>query len=464
MATVALTTTPIQIDDGTSYTVLVTNTGAVEVDLSRGGRLRPQQSRTVYPEGTALTAAATSGTGTVTTSTTSKPLPNAADPAALAANAAFTGTYAGLSVTGQQALETQRNTALRTWLAAMADRENNPANIVFLGDSLAEGRAASTPDTGWAAKATGLLRSRFPVAGLASQPARNYIPAWYGWSTFNSSKEFSAANANVVQQSSCGLGLRNYRLSTNASGTCTVTVTGSAVDVVWVGSTGTGTFSWAVDGGSATNVPNNGAASLTDGLKTRITFGSVGTHTITLTWVSGGNVFLDGVIVYNGDEAKGIRGFDAGHSGLKISDYTVTSNPAFETSVAAVSPHLVAISLGENDWVADVPASTAQANLQALIARVKTASTTSPSFVLMAWPTPLASGTTHTDTWANYLAMYAAVAAADPANVCVLDMTQRATAPGVSNALGLFNSDLQHPSTKGSTYIADTFVSFVSPR
>jgi hypothetical protein len=79
MATVALTTTPTQIDDGTSYTVLVTNTGAVEVDLSRGGRLRPQQSRTVYPEGAALTAAATSGTGTVTTSTTSKPLPNPAD-------------------------------------------------------------------------------------------------------------------------------------------------------------------------------------------------------------------------------------------------------------------------------------------------------------------------------------------------------------------------------------------------
>jgi hypothetical protein len=94
MATVALTTTPVQIDDGTSYTVLVTNTGAGEVDLSRGGRLRPGQSRTLYPEGTALTAAATSGTGTVTTSTTSKPLPNAADPTALAANAAFTGTYA----------------------------------------------------------------------------------------------------------------------------------------------------------------------------------------------------------------------------------------------------------------------------------------------------------------------------------------------------------------------------------
>jgi hypothetical protein len=243
-----------------------------------------------------------------------------------------------------------------------------------------------------------------------------------------------------------------------------VTVTGTAVDLLWTGSSGTGTFSYAVDGGSATNVTPPVAATLLDGQKTRVTFGSAGTHTITLTWVSGGNVFLDGVIVYNGDETKGIRGFDAGHNGLKTSDYTVTSVPPFEVSIGALNPHLIAVSLGENDWTADVPAATAQANLQSLIARIKTASTTSPSFVLMAWPTPLASGTTHTDTWANYLAMYAAVAAADPTNVCVLDMTQRATAPGVSNALGLFNSDLQHPSTKGSTYIADTFVSFVSPR
>jgi hypothetical protein len=94
VATYSLTTSPIMIDDGTSYSVLVTNTGAATVELSRGGRLRPNQAQTVYPEGAALTAAAVTGTSSVSTSTTTKPLPNAADPAALAANAAFTGTYA----------------------------------------------------------------------------------------------------------------------------------------------------------------------------------------------------------------------------------------------------------------------------------------------------------------------------------------------------------------------------------
>jgi hypothetical protein len=92
VATYSLTTSPTMIDDGTSYSVLVTNTGAATVELSRGGRLRPNQAQTVYPEGAALTAAAVTGTSSVSTSTTTKPLPNAADPATLAANVAFTGT------------------------------------------------------------------------------------------------------------------------------------------------------------------------------------------------------------------------------------------------------------------------------------------------------------------------------------------------------------------------------------
>lgn len=98
MATVALSTSPTQIDAGSSYSVLVANTGASPVELSRGGRLRPGQTQTVYPEGSALTAVSLSGAGQVTTTTVAgKPLPNPSDPAALAADPAFTATYAGLT-------------------------------------------------------------------------------------------------------------------------------------------------------------------------------------------------------------------------------------------------------------------------------------------------------------------------------------------------------------------------------
>jgi hypothetical protein len=95
MATVALTTTPTQIDDGTSYTVLVTNTGAVTVDLSRGGRLRPGRRRPCTPRVPALTAAATSGTGTVTTAATAAPQTQAQQVAATIAG--LPGTYARVS-------------------------------------------------------------------------------------------------------------------------------------------------------------------------------------------------------------------------------------------------------------------------------------------------------------------------------------------------------------------------------
>jgi hypothetical protein len=95
VATYSLTTSPTTIDDGTSYLVQIVNTGAATVTLSRGGTLRPGQLVQVYPEGTALTAASTSAVaGQVTTSATAaKPLPNASDPATLAASSAFTGTY-----------------------------------------------------------------------------------------------------------------------------------------------------------------------------------------------------------------------------------------------------------------------------------------------------------------------------------------------------------------------------------
>lgn len=98
MATIALSTSPTQIDTGSSYSVLVANTGSSPVELSRGGRLRPGQTQTVYPEGAALTAVSLSGAGQVTTTTVAgKPLPNPSDPSTLATDPAFTGAYAGLN-------------------------------------------------------------------------------------------------------------------------------------------------------------------------------------------------------------------------------------------------------------------------------------------------------------------------------------------------------------------------------
>jgi hypothetical protein len=120
VATYSLTTSPTTIDDGSSSSVLVTNTGAVDVTLSRGPRLRPQQNATVYPEGTALTAVTTSGTGSVATTATAAAAATVTGktPAQVAADIAFTATYA--QVVGLPASNGTDDTAALNALLATA--------------------------------------------------------------------------------------------------------------------------------------------------------------------------------------------------------------------------------------------------------------------------------------------------------------------------------------------------------
>jgi lysophospholipase L1-like esterase len=99
MATASLTTSPTTIDSGTSDNVSVTNAGTTSVVVSRGSQsatLQPGQGTVVYPEGTAVTAATVSGTGSVSYTATaarqSQAVQYAADPA-------FTGAYASRALT-----------------------------------------------------------------------------------------------------------------------------------------------------------------------------------------------------------------------------------------------------------------------------------------------------------------------------------------------------------------------------
>lgn len=110
MATTAsLTTTPTQIDSGASDNVSITNTGTVSVLVSRGAQsatLQAGQGTVVYPEGTAVTAAAISGAGSVSYTATAARVNSSggvtgtgggtvATTAGLAADLAFTSAFAG---------------------------------------------------------------------------------------------------------------------------------------------------------------------------------------------------------------------------------------------------------------------------------------------------------------------------------------------------------------------------------
>jgi hypothetical protein len=74
MATVAVTTSPVQLDDGTAYELQVTNTGTVDVYVARGrqiSKVRPGAQVKVQPEGSSVTASVLGAAGQVTTAVTS---------------------------------------------------------------------------------------------------------------------------------------------------------------------------------------------------------------------------------------------------------------------------------------------------------------------------------------------------------------------------------------------------------
>lgn len=76
MGNVTVSTTPVQLDDGTANVVNVGNKGTVAVTLSGGGvpasgrRIEPGSSADIRPRGVALTAVTSSGSTTLAVDTT----------------------------------------------------------------------------------------------------------------------------------------------------------------------------------------------------------------------------------------------------------------------------------------------------------------------------------------------------------------------------------------------------------
>jgi lysophospholipase L1-like esterase len=455
MATVALSTTPTQIDDGTSYTVLVANTGAVTVDLSRGGRLRPGQTATVYPEGAALTAAATSGTGQVATSTTAKPLPNPSDPATLAARPEFTGTYAAYSRAGLQALEVQRVNALRPFHASLANRTAAPCDILALGDSITEGAQAATTSDRWVSRLRDALRTAHPVSGVVG--GSGFIPPKWASASITQAAPFTITGSPATA-SAFGWGMRTVILTSGQS--LAATVTGTSIDVWYARGSSTGTFSVSVDGGAATNYTTSIATTQDTGIQ-RVSLGSAGSHSVTIANVSG-SVYIGGMTVYNGDESAGVRMTEAGHWGWTSSQYADNSSSAMTylgQRVAILQPSLVIIELGTNDFGNSIAPATLQTNLNTLITTVRNNTTIAPSVVLFG----IYNRAGGSNPWSQYQDIYRSMETVD-ARIAFFDLSLRLPDVTTDTGLGLINADAVHPTSKGHAFIADSLARFLSPR
>lgn len=359
---------------------------------------------------------------------------------------------------GQQSLETQRARALRVFYAALADRRSNPCNIVVMGDSMTEGQGATVWGSRWVDRFRDQMRQKFPVTGVTG--GVGYISTTNGL-TGGSSSIFPVAHSGTVTTNSQS-GPKKRSRAFSASGHITTwTVTGTAVDLVYWQGTGTGTVKWSVDGGATTNQSTVGGSSAS-GTTFRISLGTAGVHTVTVEWVSGTS-YIEGLIVYNGDETTGVRVHEAGRSGFSAYQWDQVNHEAASSAwaraVGQLNPHLLIIALGINDWAQSTAnggaAGTAadyKTYLKSLIADVRSNTTIDPSIMLLSYAAPNASPFDTAYSFAQYADVCEQIAAED-AEVCTLDLGLRL--PKVlGDALSLY-SDTTHFTNKGHALAAD---------
>lgn len=280
---------------------------------------------------------------------------------------------------------------LETVRAALAARATTPFNIVCLGDSMTEGQGATAFGNRWVDVLRTTLRSRFPTAGVTG--GAGLISPTNGLVS-ESATVFPVVNAStVLTNSQSGPKKRNRRF-TGAGQISTWTVTGTSADIMYWQGTTTGTVKWSVDGGATTNLATAGASSA-GGTMLRISLGASGVHTVAIEWVSGTS-YIEGLVVYDGDETAGIRVHEAGKSGESAYNWDQVNHEAttaWSRSVAQLNPHLVIIGLGINDFHAGtVTKAQYKSALSSMIADIRTNTATDPTFMLIGYPKPNDTG------------------------------------------------------------------------
>jgi len=364
----------------------------------------------------------------------------------------LSATYVGLNKVGQSKFETQRSLALEPWHAALANRDNAPAKWLALGDSITEGMGASTNLNRWTQRSLTGLRNRFATTGLTGG-GTGFLPSHYDSTSMG--QPYSASSGTPVLNTDFGIGRRTAQMT--GTQTYTYTITCSSFDVWYVTPTTTGTIGVQIDGGAVISV-NTVGGTILDGNVWNSGALTPGTHTVVISVVAG-TTYFGGISVYNGDESKGIRLYEAGHYGWTTSNWLTNSN-WWPRTINTIQPHLVTIALGTNDINAGVNPKTFGTNLNSLITSIRGQITAPPSIVLVAYPAR--TDITPAYPWQSYVDQMHSIASADSL-ISVLDLSVRMSSPS-NTAIGTWNADKVHPVDKGHALIADTFTGFISPK
>lgn len=339
---------------------------------------------------------------------------------------------------------------LHSWQAQIAKINgadgSSQAILGIIGDSWVHNVRLHLPLSTWLEGAYGDAGAGFGHAGdpinlSSAQPAGITRATTGTWTLYD---EYNGADVRGVN-----LG---HAASTDEGTPASIAWTASAHAFVlhYIKMPNGGSFRYRVDSGSWTTITTANATEIFASVTVSGLDGS--SHTLTVEVVAAS---VAGIKILGCDCQKtgnGVRTHDLGNDGSTTSDWVGVDATIWEAGLAALAPHTVAIILGVNDRVSNVPPSTYYNNLATLCARI-TAALPLADILLIA-PADI-SGGTYTYTAAEYADQMYALAVAN--NYAFFDLRLNIPSYANGNSRGLY-ADTKHLAAAGGQLLTNALI------
>lgn len=342
--------------------------------------------------------------------------------------------------------------------ARLASRHYSPVAIGCIGDSFTGGfnPGLTSWEQTWPLVLANMVTSLYPVVGLTTFGRGCLVPKVNG----NLTLDYLAVSGpgSLLAVPGFGFNLATYDISHGGGVTLTYSLVGDTAIICYANQPGGGTFSYKVDAGGAVNQSTAGGA-IADNQFIQVALGARGAHTLTISFVSGGPVWFDGVLEYNGDINAGCQFFNMGSAASTAANWAGWNPSMF----AAIFPTGAFIEVGAADWLNGVSPAAFQASLTTLIANMRAAVPQPISFLLIAAPQAQGAPASGNYTWQQFVnAMYAVSAAA--ADVDIIDFTLRMpVSNGAGGPFGLYNANGELTNW-AHALVADTLTAYIGPQ
>lgn len=336
---------------------------------------------------------------------------------------------------------------LCVWREARDAMATAPARVLCLGDSITEGMDAQVT-TRWTATLAALIANRYGVATSTTGHLVTYFAS-------PSNPTSPIVKTNAVDASDFGTSCNGTAKIMGTTGKLSLTAIGTSVKVYYATGSTVGFTVW-IDGAQVGGVHGGPSVPIVDGNIATVAMGASGSHLIEVC-AGGGDSYITGLAVFDGNESSGLQMFNAGVYGARsaATSLPIKTVATWQEAYRAIAPHLVIMMFGANDYIDGLPLATYQAQLDTIIANIRNAvqaGQPQPSILLVAPPKinrPLA-----TMQWETYVhAARTATAKDGTAAFFDLGTLMPDIGSATGNASGLY-ADTTHPTVAGHARIA----------